>query len=466
MNGSFSINVRRRDTGILAALVAISSLLLILAALYAGEELKPAVLVAGLVIIIGITLIVPNWSITIAYPLTWIIWGMTIEAIGGRPERAIVALGFLGTTVMLARSGSMKLGMTKLVGWGLAIFISTFVISLYANPTAPKGAEVILSIVYRVLFFWLVMLHLRTDRDLEIAILTYIGISFVPSFINLWLGWEFGFGFIRVYETNLVVRATVERWILDLAASGNFVTVPAVFMLALLPWMRTVVQRRWLVGTTAFLFAMAFVAQLRREVMITIPVLLGVLALDKFSGVQKTASRILLAILIAFPLVIYPRFQTLQMRFHDENPRITEGTDPRVMNFVAGVSAFAESPLIGTGPGSFAKTVTPHMGWYLPSFMYSPYNVFTWAGVEAGIFAVLGLLILLYGVFHEGMKWRQHADGACAVVLRLTPAIIAQVFIWFTFGAAWELSLPFFLMGMILAAARITKEKLENPRAS
>jgi hypothetical protein len=460
MNSSLTLSGSRRDAPILAALVFIGSLLILLAALYVGEELRPAVLIAGILIIIGITLIVPNWSITIAYPLTWIIWGMTIDAIGGRPERAIVALGFLGTTVMLARSGWMKLGMTKLVGWGLGLFISMFVVSLYANPTAPKGAEVILSIVYRVLFFWLVMLHLRTDRDLKIAVLTYIGISFVPSLINLWLGLEFGFGFIRVYETSVLVRATVDRWILDLSSSGNFLTMPAVFMLALLPWMRTVAQRRWLVGGAVFLLAMAFVAQLRREVMITIPVLLAILAVDKASRIQKTASRILLAMIVAFPLVIYPRFQTLQMRFRDENPRITEGTDPRVMNFVAGVSAFMESPIVGTGPGSYAKAVMPHMGWYLPSFMYSPYNVFTWAAVEAGILAVCGLLILLYGVLREGMKWREQADGTCALVLRLTPAVIAQVFIWFSFGAAWELSLPFFLMGMILAAARITKEKL------
>ena len=127
MNSSLTLSGSRRDAPILAALVFIGSLLILLAALYVGEELRPAVLIAGILIIIGITLIVPNWSITIAYPLTWIIWGMTIDAIGGRPERAIVALGFLGTTVMLARSGWMKHGMTKLVGWGwpFARFVPT-----------------------------------------------------------------------------------------------------------------------------------------------------------------------------------------------------------------------------------------------------------------------------------------------------------------------------------------------------
>lgn len=464
MNGSFSIFLQRRDTDILAALVAVGSLLLIIAAIYTSEELRPVVLLAGLLIVIGITLMVPNWSITVAYPLTWIIWGMTIDAIGGRPERAIVAIGFLGTTVMLARSGWMKLGMTKLVGWGLAIFVSMFVFSYYANPTAPNGVEVILSIMYRIIFFWLVMLHLRTERDLKIAILTYIGISFLPSLINLWLGLEFGFGFIRVYSTQLLVKATIDSWIVDLSSSSNFATMPAVFMLALLPRMRTAVQRRWLVGGAVFLLAMAFVAQLRREIMITIPVLLGILALDKTSGVQKTASRILLAIIVVFPLVVYTRFQTLQMRFHDENPRVIEGTDVRVMNFVAGISAFVESPVLGTGPGSYAKTITPYMGWHFPSFMYKPYNVFSWAAVEAGLFAAIGLLILLYGVLHEGMNWRKQADRECGLVLRLTPAIIAQIFIWFTFGAAWDLSLPFFLMGMILAAARITKEKHANQK--
>lgn len=465
MDGSLISYGGKRDTGILAALVFIGSFLLIIAALYAGEELRPAVLIAGITIIIGITLMVPNWSITIAYPLTWIIWGMTIDAIGGRPERAIVALGFLGTTVMLARSGWMKLGLTKPVGWGLAIFISAFVVALYANPTTPKGGEVLLSITYRTLFLFLVMLHLRSEQDLKIALLTFIGISFLPGFITLWLGLEFGFGFIRVYETSLVVRATVARWILDLSSTANFNTVPAVILLAFYPWLKTTRGRRWLMAGVGFLFAMAFVAQLRREVMITIPVLLGILTLDRWSGVQRVASRILLVSVLAFPLLIYPHFQTLQMRFRDENPRITEGTDPRVMNFVAGVSAFLESPLIGTGPGSYAMTVTPYMGWYNPSFMYSPYNVFTWAAVEAGLPAVMGLLVLLYGVLHEGVKWRKQAEGMCALVLRLTPVLIAQIVIWFTFGAGWDLSLPFFLMGMILAAARITKEKVTHGEA-
>jgi O-antigen ligase len=221
-----------------------------------------------------------------------------------------------------------------------------------------------------------------------------------------------------------------------------------------------------MIAGSLFLFAMALVAQLRREVMITIPVLLAILALDRESRVREVARSILIVSIIAFPLIIYPYFETLQMRFHDENPRITEGTDPRVMNFMAGLSAFLESPFIGTGPGSYAKTIMPYMGWFQASFMYSPYNVFMWASVEAGILAAVGLLVLLYGVVREGLRWRRQAQGVCGLVLRLSPVAVGQIFIWFSFGAAWELSLPFFFMGMVLAAARMTKEKVASEVSS
>ena len=459
MDTSLTVPRKSKDVATVATLVFIAVLMFVLAAWAPGDELRLPVLVTASVVVLGLTFLVPNWSITIAYPLTWIIWSLNIEAVGGGPERLIVVLGLLGMPIMLGKFGKMSLGVTRLVGWGLATFVSMFVMSFYANPVSPEGVETIVSVASRVLFLFLVMFHIRTEQDLKVASIVYIAAAFVPAILAGWLGLQFGFGFIRVGENYTTARLAVDPLLLSTSFSAGFATAPALFLLAFYPWVRKPWSKRLLIVGVLFLLAMAFVSQLRREIMIAIPVLLGILALDKASGVKKIASQFFLVVVVAFPLLILPNFTILQMRFHDENPQIAGGTDPRLMNFAAGLSAFAESPVFGTGPGSYTKTVIPFLGYNQPTFLYSPYNVFIWAAVETGFLSVVGLLLILYGVLREGMKWRSGADGLSGLVLRISPALIAQIIIWFTFGAGWVLSLPWFLMGIILAAARITKEK-------
>jgi hypothetical protein len=41
------------------------------------------------------------------------------------------------------------------------------------------------------------------------------------------------------------------------------------------------------------------------------------------------------------------------------------------------------------------------------------------------------------------------------VVVRLAPLFVVLISIWFAFGGSWDASIPWFLMGLILAVRRI-----------
>jgi O-antigen ligase len=116
--------------------------------------------------------------------------------------------------------------------------------------------------------------------------------------------------------------------------------------------------------------------------------------------------------------------------------------------------------LIGYGPSAYQQAIMPILGLGRRSFEYSPYNVFIWIAVEAGPPGILGITFILAGIFREAIKFRRQSDGVEQWILRCAPVLLLLIVIWYTFGNWWDLSLTWFLMGLILVAARLAKESV------
>jgi O-antigen ligase len=243
----------------------------------------------------------------------------------------------------------------------------------------------------------------------------------------------------------------------------NQATGAGVLLLGLYPSVGTGGKRLLLMLGVLFMFWMAFAAEFRREILVTIPVVLGYLYMDKRSGLSRVALPLLVVSTLLFLLLLLPTSTILQERLERETPAILERREPRMVSFAAGLSAFLESPLVGHGPNSYASVVYPRLPYDADPIARGAYNVFVWIAVEAGILGLVGVVLVLVSSYLEAKKLkplgRQYSDA----VIRLGPLFIVLILIWFSFGNSWDGSVPWFLMGLIIAVARMAKTQSSNP---
>jgi O-antigen ligase len=414
---------------------------------------------------LGTALLFLRWPFlpaVVIYPILWIFWAYSIPGIGGI-ERIIGVLGILGMALLAVRHAeSHMFALPKLVMAGLFILFSAYWISWAFHPDLVRAQEYMISLTARIAFLFVVYYLIRTLSHLRLAVILLIGTSLIPASLTLIASLIFGFGFSRDFFANQTAMTMLGSLGAAIITSANFGTAPAMLLLHLYPTLKNRLSKIALALTVLFLLGMAFASQYRREILITIPLLLAYLSIDRSAGLRRPALGLLLISVLFFFLVLLPFSTVLQNRLDNETQFVVQGTEPRIASFLAGVEAFLQSPLIGYGPSAYQQAIMPILGLGRRSFEYSPYNVFIWIAVEAGTPGILGITFILAGIFREAIKFRRQSDGVEQWVLRCAPALLLVIVVWFTFGNAWELSLPWFLMGLILAAARLAQESTRD----
>lgn len=451
-----------QDIGVLAGVVILGFALLLASRAFPGYADVISLLFAALML--GALFRWPASPILIMYPLLWVLGPYNIDLLGGRVERLVALSGVLGLLIVLSRGGRLSDRIMPPVLWGgITITLGAYLVSWVAHPDLADAENMFISLLSRILFLVLIAFFVQNERDLKTVITLFIISTFVGCAITFWIGWEHGFGYIRDYYLNKTVQENVPQMLQVISRNMNHATAAGVLLLAMYPNMRTSLQKILLLLGVLFTFWMAFAAEFRREILVTVPAVLTFLYFDKRSRLSRVALPLLVVSTVLFIALLLPSSPILQDRLERETPTILEQREPRIVSFAVGLSAFFEAPLVGHGPGSYARTVFPMLPYDADPIARGAYNVFIWIAVEAGVLGLIGVLIIIVGAYYQARSLRSVQSTYIDIVVRLGPLFVVLIVIWFSFGNAWDGSVPWFLMGLILAAARITKEK--NARA-
>ena len=422
---------------------------------FANGQGSTFLLTAGLLVVTGLLLRWPSWPLIVGYPIIWIFWSYYLPF--GRPEKVIAVLGMLGATLLISRRRFPLPVFPDIINLGLFFLLGSYLVSWLMHFRVPGAQEWTVSLVMRVMFLYLAYFHLQTENQLRWASGLYIASSVLAAIETLAVSLKYGFGFFRVYSQYSLFQKDLEAFWRTPVFSTIYSTAPALLVLGLYASTRDNYQKVRNMALALFLFWMAFAAEYRREILFSVPVVLLFLAFDRAARVRKPAILLLLASLGLFSMVLLPYSTVLQDRLQREMADIFAGTEIRIVSLRTGVTAFLDSPFLGYGAGSYRMVAERLIGSGYHPAHYNPYNVFVWIAVEAGVFGLIGIFLLLFGTYLEARKFRNQASGTAGWILRCAPVLILQIMIWFSFINAWDLSMPWFLMGMILAAARMTK---------
>lgn len=391
----------------------------------------------------------PESPITILYPLIWLFWSYNLPAIGGRLERIIGALAIAGIILLLVgrRQSFPRLPGPALIG--PAILIGTYALSGLINSISDPF-EVVVSMLTRILFLYLAFFLLSEQNRLRLTANLLILSGFIGGALILYWNLKWGIGFFRTYQGMITARASLGEFWYSLLLGGNSLTIPAVL---LIQKSSTSQKRIYPLLGAGFLFAMAFFAQFRREILITFALLLLYLLITNLNNLRKPALALLLLGGIFYAFVLLPS-AVFQERVA-ETTRVAAGTDPRLISFQAGIKSFLESPILGTGPSSYQLAAARQIGGNLPLVYYQSYNVFIYFAVETGIIGLGGFLLTLYGVFRQISHAKTDPLPPQGWIMGSAPMIMIVTIVSFLFGNYYDMSLPWYLMGMILAAASL-----------
>ena len=398
----------------------------------------------------------PEMPMTVIFPLLWLFWSYNAPLIGGRLERVIGLAAIAGMIVLLVIKRRPILPLPPLVFTGLFLLIGAYIVSGIIN-SIPNPLESLVSVTTRFLFLYLAFFLLSTPQSLRLAGTILIITGFIGAFIILYWNIKWGFGFFRTYTGFLQARSLGDFWF-ALLSGGNSLTIPAVLLIGLAPALPSSSKRNLANVGAIFLFAMAFAAQFRREVLIEAALVLLYLVVTNSGGIRKPAFWALLGMGIFYFLVLLPS-QIFQQRLA-ETALIFQGTDPRLISLQTGIQAFLQAPFLGTGPSSYESTAYGIMGGGYSSFYYHSYNVFVYCAVEAGIFGLLGLLLLLGGVFRAAIQVATNSATIQEWILRSTPGLMIVILISFLFGNQIGTSLPWYVFGVILASSHLAQEPI------
>lgn len=401
----------------------------------------------------------PDFSLTLFYPLTWVFWSYNAPFLGGRLERITGLLAIAGVIILFGSSHRRLPVFPKNVAIGLAIFSTAYLLSFIVNLFPEGGAEYLFSLAMRLIFLYLVFVLVNTRSLIRKTTWLFVGMGLFAGLFILVLNLVYGIGFFRETDALAVAQQTLGSFWYSALMGSNSLTYPAILLIGFYP----VVQKksyRWLVIlAVVFLFLMAFFAQFRREILVSVTMMLMYVILTNYGRLRRPAIWILL---ITIPIMFYWIFpmEIFQSRIA-ETTAILKGTDVRQVSFLAGIQAFLRSPILGYGPGTYDGAVYRIMGSGYASVEYHAYNVFIWIAVEAGIFGLAGLLLTLLQVYGQSTRFKL-TNTPEGLILRCAPMLLLQIVVSFLFGNYWDMSLPWFLMGLILSAARVTRIEMRS----
>jgi hypothetical protein len=446
------------DQRFLAVTLLVSSLGLSIVMI--ASRFRNTYILLMIAVIFGVVLLIrPDFPMTVLYSLTWLFWAYNLPQIGGRLERIIGLMSIAGILVLFAGKRRQVLSPPILVVIGPGLLFGAFIFSGLLNSSSGTLAYVI-SLGTRILFLYLAFFLLSVSGNLRTAAGLMIITGFVGGLIILYWNAVWGIGFTRTYTGTLTAYTNLGQFWYSLLLGGNSLMFPAVLLIGFSALTRRRLYRYLALTGAVFLFAMAFLSQFRREILISAALVLIYLIVTNLNGLRKPAIWVFFLLGMFYLLLLNP-LPIFQERIA-ETKMVSAGTDPRMLSFQAGLKAFLDSPLFGTGPSSYESSAMRKMGPGYPSFYYHSYNVYIYFAVEAGVLGLAGLLITLYGVSRQ--IWRTEVDRPTPEnwILISAPMIMIVMIVSFVFGNYYDMSLPWYLMGMILAAAYVAKTEQEG----
>jgi hypothetical protein len=399
----------------------------------------------------------PSISITVIYPLAWIFWTYTVPVIGSI-ERLIGLMGLAGLLLLILRQRVSLRFPSKWIAIGIFLFLLGYLVAWLLNPNSVASEFV--GITLRMVFLALAYFHIRTPSQVsQVSRLMIISALFASS-VTLAANITLGFGYYRLYggAQNLVQHFGIFS---HPALASTFAAAPGVLLLTTYSEAKHKSRRLLIALFSLYILWMAFISQYRRELLITLVLLMVLFVLDRRAGIRRPAWLMLIVSTLFFLLIFLPNSTVFQRRLTNETIHVIQGTETRILNFEAGLSAFLHNPL-GYGPGMYASTARHILGSGYYNWQYYSYSVFTSVAVEGGVIALLGICILLTSTLWESVRWRASAEGPENWVLRSAPALLLVILIWFVFGNAIDVGLPWYIIGLILSAVRSAKENARD----
>lgn len=405
----------------------------------------------------------PSLPVVVFYPLFWCAWSYTLPRLG-KPDAVIgyLALGAAVIHVVVRRYPLPKLPTLTVIGMWL--LFGGYAISWLLFQSFSQGLEFFVSLATRLIFMYLVFLQVRTAAHLRLALSIYLASCAFISLLVLYISIRYGFGFSRVYGLPELITSNIGDFWYKLAFGFSLGGASGLLLMGLYPLVRQLYQRWLIIIGVLFLSWMVFASQYRRESLISFVIMFFLLSISRVGNVRRPALGILIIAAGLFFAALLPNSPILQERLGRESDIARAGDELRQVSFRGGVEAFLDSPiLVGSGPGSYPRVVTPRVEprYYLAYSLHrvDAFNVFIWIAVEGGAIALAGFVLILFGVYRQARVASQwNSKGIEDWVLRCAPVLILQIILWSTFGNSWEVSIIWFLLGLILAAARLAEQ--------
>ena len=387
------------------------------------------------------------------YAGLWYLGWVIVPGIG-RPEKLVVVIGMLAVPVAIGCRSKVP---PTMVWMGLVGLLGTYVLSYYANDPSPEGLDLVISLTARVLFLWICFVNLQNAIILQRAVWLLICSSLVSAGVALAVMAKYGVGIGRLDPVGL--EATLDPFTFSTFASAQLATMGGLLLLGT-AW--TLTSRGKRLAATAgslVIFGTAYLCYFRREHLISIPVLLLTFALGGDRSLRRRALAATFVAIVGFAAVAvwdYSREESvLQTRIESEfGGGVVDPVETRLTNFQAELKAIADRPLRGFGAGTHTAAIAPYAQ---PGERFlSSFNLLAWLAVEGGLPCAFSYLVLLMGVGRVVWRYRLlPGSGPHALILRCGPVLVLQIVLWGIFGNAWDLPLGWFVLGLILAAARL-----------
>jgi len=396
-----------------------------------------------------------QWVVIVTYAGLWAVSLADLPVVG-RIEKPLAVLGIVAIPFAVNASRLVTTALPPMVGVGLIGLLASYVTSYLVNPPSSNGDEFVLSLAGRVVFLWIGYVLLQNRKLLRQAFWLLAMSSVAVAAFAVFILFRNGIGFGRTAGNDL--PDLMGPLSLTLFGSVQTATIGAVLLLGATTTLAGGL-RRWTPLAAFTIFAAAYLSFFRREFLFTIPILLIVLQLTA-AGTIAPAVLVRRAVVLTVALAAvfiweYSRAESvLEMRMESGIGGFVSSDEARITTGLAQVYAIMERPLIGYGAGNHAEAIAPHAP---PDEIYlAGFNIYGWLAVEGGLPCLVSYLLLLLGVWQQTWRYRGvPGSSAEAVVLRCGPVLMLQIVLWGTFGNAWDVTLSWFVMGMILAAARL-----------
>ena len=423
----------------------------------------------GLLGVIGLTVLVltllkPSWFFTAIYP-PFIMIGQVPLVIGDVTislERALVVVGGIGLIGGIFVTKRLQLHpLPRSVFFGSLTLLGTYLVAMLLLP-AEHGDSIVLGLYQKAILAYFVFISFREPKELYTVIKLFLAASFVASLFTLWVYFTEGsLASIRGASYSLDEIDLNLSLLMGLARAGAGNTMALWLAIAML-WQSKNREGRFFWVVMILWFGLLSLFALRREALVTIA--LGMVWLLWRHPGRHRRYTILLTVLIVAGLALFVMVSPEWMdRIMGETvDEFAAGEDPRmVLLFSFTPTAFVASPLIGYGPGNYQITQF-HFPDAVSSkiLLYggnSPHNSWSAAAVEAGLGALIGFCVMLWGIGRPLLKTLKTQDPKLIALWSIAPLIFFQLLMSLFFGDALKYTVTWFWFGVLLAFERMTE---------